>query len=336
MRLSIVGCGGISRAHMEAVSRIPDARLISVADIIPERAEDIAEVTDAVPYTSLTAMLDAEKPDVLHICTPHYLHVTQALEAMNRGIHVLIEKPCAVTLEELDTLRRAQTRTGLKVGTCFQNRYNHAAIQAKALLEEERYGPLRGVRGFVTWKRGASYYADDWHGTLDKECGGVLINQAIHTLDMMQYLAGEYTALTGHIANDHLKGVVEVETTASALLEFKNGLTGVFYATLANACDSPVFIEFLCEQANLRMEGDNLYIVHPDGRVEAARAFEQKDYPGKACWGTGHYALICDFYNSIIEDRPFDIDAYAGGKALEAVLAIYRSARTDSRETVGQ
>lgn len=332
MKISLVGCGGISHAHIKSIQDNTGARLISVADIKIERAKKVAAETGAVPYASLDEMLDAEKPDVLHICTPHYLHTPMALNALERGIHVLIEKPCSVSLQELESLRAAQKRTGLKVGTCFQNRYNYSALQLQTLLQdEEKHGKLLSTRGFVTWKRGEDYYSDDWHGTLAKECGGVLINQAIHTLDMLQLVAGGLTGVTGHIANDHLKGVIEVEDTASALLDFASGVGGVFYSTVAYTADAPVFMEFNCEKAVFRIEGDNLYEIEKDGKITTINSFEPKDYPGKVCWGTGHSALICDFYASILEDRPFTIDAFAGGKAVEVVLAIYESAKTGKR-----
>ncbi len=332
MKISLVGCGGISGAHIQSIMSNPDAELISVADIKLGKAQKVALETGAKAYASLDEMLDAQKPDVLHICTPHYLHVPMALNALERGIHVLVEKPCAVTLKELQTLREAQKRTGLKVGTCFQNRYNHSALQLiKLLADKEKVGSLTGIRGFVTWERGEDYYSDDWHGTLDKECGGVLINQAIHTLDMLQYAAGGLKAVTGHTSNDHLKGVIEVEDTANALLEFEGGLKGVFFATLSYAADAPVFMEFKCEKTVLRLEGDNLFEVGADGRMTAINDFEEKDYPGKACWGTGHNALICDFYSSVRENKPFEIDAFEGGKAVEAVLGIYTSSALGER-----
>jgi predicted dehydrogenase len=309
-----------------------DAQLISVADIKIDKANKVAEETGAKAYASLDAMLDAEKPDVLHICTPHYLHVPMALNALNRGIHVLTEKPCAVSLQELETLRAAQQKTGLKVGTCFQNRYNHSALHLQQLLQDkEKCGNLVSARAFLTWKRGEKYYSDDWHGTMDKECGGVLINQAIHTLDMLQHVTGGITAVTGHTSNDHNQGITEVEDTASAMLEFANGVGGVFYATVAYSTDVPVLIEFKCEKTIFRIEGDTLYEIGDDKKITVIDTFEPKDYPGKTCWGTGHSALICDFYESILENKPFDIDAFHGGKAVEVVLAIYESSKTGKR-----
>lgn len=159
MKISIVGCGGISRTHIGAVRDIPDARIISVADCIPERAEAAAKQCGAKAYTSLEDMLAGEKPDVLHICTPHYLHVPMAVYAMERGVDVLCEKPCAMTEGQLEELRECQRRTGRQFGVCFQNRYNRSVQYLKNIIDSKTYGELIGMRAFVTWKRDADYYA---------------------------------------------------------------------------------------------------------------------------------------------------------------------------------
>ena len=216
MKISIVGCGGISRTHIGAVRDIPDARIISVADCIPERAEAAAKQCGAKAYTSLEDMLAGEKPDVLHICTPHYLHVSMAVYAMERGVDVLCEKPCAMTEGQLNELRECQRRTGRQFGVCFQNRYNRSVQYLKNIIDSKTYGELIGMRAFVTWKRDADYYASgDWRGKKATEGGGVLINQALHTLDLMNMLGGNVKAVTAHASNDHLKGIIEVEDTVS-------------------------------------------------------------------------------------------------------------------------
>ncbi len=226
MKIAIVGCGGISKVHLQCIASIPDAKLIAAADIDFPRAQRAAQAYDAAAYASLDELLAAEKPDILHICTPHYLHVPMALAAAERGIHVLIEKPCAISVNGAATLVEAQKKTGVAMGVCFQNRYNRSARYLKSLVSGQTpYGKLEGVRGFVCWQRDEDYYADDWHGSLEKEGGGVLMNQAIHTVDMLGFLAGDFQAVSGSIANYHLKGVIEVEDTASALFEF-HGLFG--------------------------------------------------------------------------------------------------------------
>lgn len=120
-------------------------------------------------------------------------------------------------------------------------------------------GKIKAIRAFVTWSRDEDYYSDDWHGTLEKECGGVLINQAIHTVDLVQYFGGKCKSLTAHVANDHLKGKIEVEDNASVLMKLENGVTAMLYATTAYAENSDVFIEILTEKGKLRLEGEKLY-----------------------------------------------------------------------------
>jgi len=326
MKTALVGCGGISRVHLQCIESIPDTRLIAAADINFPRAQKAAQPYGAAAYASLEELLAAEKPDILHICTPHYLHVPMALAAAQRGIHVLIEKPCAISVEGLSTLIEAQKKTGVAMGVCFQNRYNRSARYLKSLVSGQTpYGKLLAARGFVCWQRDEDYYADDWHGSLEKEGGGVLMNQAIHTVDMLGFLAGDFKAVSGSISNFHLKNIIEVEDTASALFEFAGGVKGLLYATTAYSANAPVFIELQFENAALRMEEDNLYELGGNQTLKQITDFEQLDCFGKDCWGTGHSALINDFYACVRSGERFTIDPAEGGKAVGAVLGIYRS-----------
>ena len=249
MKISIVGCGGISRTHIGAVREIPDARIISVADCIPERAEAAAKQCGAKAYTSLEDMLAGEKPDVLHICTPHYLHVPMAVYAMERGVDVLCEKPCAMTEGQLEELRECQRRTRRQFGVCFQNRYNRS----------------------------------------------------------VQYLK-----------------------TVSVFAEFSQGFRGVFFATTANAVTSSIMLEANFADRSVRIEGDSVFELR-DGKLTQVFAADKFDNHGKLCWGSGHAALIRDFYDAVRNNRPFAIDADEGGKAVELLLAVYKSAETGER-----
>ena len=312
MKISIVGCGGISRTHIGAVRDIPDARIISVADCIPERAEAAAKQCGAKAYTSLEDMLAGEKPDVLHICTPHYLHVPMA-----EG--------------QLEELRECQHRTGRQFGVCFQNRYNRSVQYLKNIIDSKIYGELIGMRAFVTWKRDADYYASgDWRGKKATEGGGVLINQALHTLDLMNILGGNVKAVTAHASNDHLKGIIEVEDTVSVFAEFSQGFRGVFFATTANAVTSPIMLEANFADRSVRIEGDSVFELR-DGKLTPVFAADKFDNHGKLCWGSGHSALIRDFYDAVRNNRPFAIDSDEGGKAIELLLAVYKSAETGER-----
>ena len=334
MKVAVAGCGNVSVNHFAALRDIPGVRIVAAADIKKERAEKYANETGAKAYTDYDEMLAAEKPDVVHIATPHWLHTPMAVKALDSGAHVFLEKPCSVTSEEADALAKAQDRSGRQVAVCFQNRYNDSSLIMKELIDSGELGALKSVRAFVTWERGREYYSDDWHGTLDKECGGVLINQAIHTVDLIHFIAGPCRNVTAHVFNDHLKGIIEVEDTAYLRMELESGVCALLLATTAFSGNSPVMLEAKLEDAVLRLEGELLYKITDDGKVEILCSKSDEQFSGKSYWGHGHKAIIRDFYNCIETGRKFAIDAYEGGKALKTVAAAYKSSQNNTTEAV--
>ena len=211
LRSAIVGCGGIAQVHARALSEMPEAELIAFADVIPERAETMAGKYGGRAYSSLDELLDHEKIDVLHICTPHYLHTPMAQAAAERGINVFTEKPPVIDRQQWTEFKQLGDK--VRVGICFQNRYNGSTRALKDLLSTGEPGKVLGSRGFVTWRRDAPYYTESgWRGALSTEGGGALINQAIHTLDLMAYFLGPGQVLGASLSNRHLKGIIEVRT----------------------------------------------------------------------------------------------------------------------------
>jgi len=333
LRTALIGCGGISRVHVSALMEMADiTKLVAIADVLPEKAQAVSEQTGAAPYTDWEKMLDTEKPDVVHLCTPHYLHVPMAKKALAMGIHVLTEKPCAMTLAQLDELQQAQKNSTAQLGVCFQNRCNAASRCAKEWTETKKYGELLGARAVVTWMRGEEYFnSAEWRGTWAQEGGGVMINQAIHTMDLMQWCCGKIESISAQIANNSLQGTIEVEDTCSALLEFAGGKRGLFYATLAYNKSAPILLELMFEQGTLRIEKDNLYLTDANGGVQTISQDETAQKVGKGDWGNGHQLLIADFYDCIQTGRAFAIDAFEGGKAAQAVLQIYESSKKNEK-----
>ncbi len=331
MRVSVVGCGGVSKSHLKALSEIDSVTISSVVDIKKDRADAAAREYNCKAYYDFEAMLSEDKPDSVHICTPHYLHVDMSVKALTQGVNVLCEKPCAISADGLSRLRLAQLMSDAKFGVCFQNRYNESALLVKDLLEKEVYGKITSARACVHWERGEDYYSDDWHGTLEKEGGGVVVNQAIHTQDLLRYLVGKNVkAVTGHVFNDHLKGVIEVEDTVHALFEYEDGMIAVYEATTAFTANLPVLIDIVCEKAVIRLEGDNAYVIK-DGEVEQLHLADNAGFVGKNYWGKGHDSLISDFYDCIEKDIRFPIDAIEGGKAVDEFLAIFKSSATGEK-----
>ncbi len=331
MKINLVGCGGISKCHFNAISALTGkgAVLTAVADIVPEKADYAAEKNNCKAYYNYIEMLDSECPDVVHICTPHYLHVDMAVEALERGINVVLEKPCGTSVEGLKRLIEAEKRSDAKVAVCFQNRYNPSVVFAKNLIKSKEYGEVKTARAMVTWRRDEDYYnADAWRGTWSQECGGVLINQAIHTHDLMQYLCDKETAtVDGHIENYHLKDSIEVEDTASVYFTYTDGARAVYFATNAAGDNSMPVVEIFCENAVIRVEGKSVYKISDS--VE--QIFSQKandETVGKQEWGNSHTRLIADFYDCIAENKDFPISAEEASRVVYELLAVYESSES--------
>lgn len=328
MKVAVIGCGNVSVMHFNALRDNPDTEIVAVADIKPERADKKATEYGAKAYYDFDALLENEELDCVHICTPHYLHTPMAIKALKKGINVLLEKPCSVSMKEIEELRLAEKSSGKQLGICFQNRYNACVREAKRIIDSGEMGSVKSVRAFVTWMRDEKYYSDDWHGTLDKECGGVLINQSIHTMDLVQYLGGKCKKVTAHISTDKLSGIIEVEDTASAFLELENGASAIFYATLAYAENSDVLIEISLENGKLRIEGERLYSVEKDGKFTETASRSDAVYHGQHYWGSGHSVLIDDYYYCLKSGEKFEINSVEGGRAAMIVAACYESSKT--------
>ncbi len=327
MKSAIVGCGGISRVHAKVISDSDFADLIACADIIPERAAARAEEYGIAAYTDYIEMLEKEKPDVLHICTPHYLHVPMAIEALRRGINVFMEKPAAISHEQFAMLRSAAESSSAKIGICFQNRFNPTTKMMLEELRSDRCGKVLGARAFVTWKRLKPYYTDSgWRGSLATEGGSVLINQSIHTLDLLVYLLGEPAWVEAASFNRHLKGVIETEDTFDAYIGFKSGAHALFYATTAYETDSPVLLEVVTENRTIRFEGDDITITDRTTKERVTEHLENDAALGKSYWGSGHPACIGAFYASLTGDRAFEVGIGSVEDTMELMFAAYRSA----------
>lgn len=330
LKAAVVGCGNISNTHLPILASLDGVRLVAVCDTVPEKADFAAEKYSCRAFYDFETMLAEEDIDCVHICTPHYLHVPMAMAALSRGINVLCEKPLAITAESLESLRNLAEESCAILGVCFQNRYNQAVKMAKNIIVSNKFGRLLAVKGNVSWFRDAAYYSDSWHGKLSKEGGGVLVNQAVHTADLLRFLVGSnIKKLEAHVFNDSLKNVSEVEDTAVVRYEFENGVTGILNATNAFSLNADVTLDFFFESGNkLYIEGLELYRLTSDGEIEKLTKTSDKVFHGKAYWGNGHAALISDFYRCIKENRRFPIDSFEGGKATEEFLACYESSKS--------
>ena len=335
-RVSVVGCGNISKTHLPVLLSLDGVIISSVVDVIKEKADIAATEYSCRAFYDYETMLCEDKPDCVHICTPHYLHVEMAEKALRAGVNVLCEKPLAITKESLRELRNVSKESEAVLGVCFQNRYNSAVVKAKKIIESKEFGNLIAGKGNVSWFRDKNYYSDDWHGKLLKEGGGVLVNQAIHTADLLRYLIGsKIKKVEAHVFDDSLSDLIEVEDTACVRCEFENGVLAILNATNAFSFNSEVTLDFYFESGDkLHIEGLDLYHMKPDGTVVKLTDETEINFHGKNYWGNGHYALIKDFYDCLSRKENFWIDADEGGLATEEFLASYESSERQRAVTV--
>ena len=314
MKIAVIGLGVIGKVHLAVLEEeglLPSA----VCDIDPEKR---ALCPSAAFYTDWREMLDREQLDAVHICTPHYLHAEMTVECLSRNIHVLCEKPLCIREEDIGRILAAEAASSATLGVCFQNRYKETNRFVKEYLREH---PASCGEATVFWHRDAAYYASgDWRGKWATEGGGVLINQALHTLDLMIWFLGEPETVDAVLGNVSLQGVIEVEDTA--VLRAHGGAEFVFSATNAAPRNFPVEISLRCGKEWVRVLSDRCVIGDREVRFD-----DQRRLHGKEEYGTGHSALIGDFYRCLREGERFPIDGKEGAKAVRAVLKAYENGR---------
>ena len=331
IRVGIVGCGGISQAHAWALSNMPGVEIVATADILVERANMLSEkYTEgkANVYSSFEEMIEKEsrfdsKLDVIHICTPHNLHVPMAIDGLKNGISVFCEKPPAISRAQFEEMKSVSDKSKAKIGFCFQNRYNQTVLKTDDIIKSHKLGKVIGGRGIVTWRRDEGYYLTDWKGKLKTEGGGALINQSIHTLDLMLQFLGQPTRVEASVQNHHLKDQIEVEDTIEAWMEFDDGKRGCFYASNGYAADAPVILEITCEKGSVTLLDQMLLLKDENG-------YSQIPCPepagiGKSCWGSGHAKCISDFYEKIVTGERFRNDLSGVENIMNTVLKIYEA-----------
>lgn len=330
-RVGIIGCGNIYPMHAHPLSHMEATTLAAVCDILPERAEAAGGTYKCAWYTDYKDMLAKERLDAVHICLPHYLHAETAVYALEHGLDVMTEKPMSIAMADARRMTEAAQRCGRRLGVIFQNRYNPGSRLVHRALQEGRLGKILGMRCQVTWRRDQSYYdSAAWRGRWDTEGGGVIINQAIHTLDLMRWLSGEALCKISATISHRGKTTVEVEDTAEGVLTFQSGLQGLFYLTVNYSTDAPTLLELHCEKGTARIDAARGIVLLSSGErleadedgAEAASFGGGKDY-----WGFSHYRQIQEFYR----DPDGRLAAYTCDQAMKTqsmICGIYKAAKT--------
>ncbi|HZJ57001.1 MAG TPA: Gfo/Idh/MocA family oxidoreductase [Clostridia bacterium] len=330
--VAIIGCGAIHRVHADAIMNNGMGKILWFVDLKEDRAKASAKEYGGGWCTDYREALKDPGVNIVHICTPHYLHSQMAIDAVNAGKHVLVEKPAAINLEQAKAMAKAARDNNKYITINFQNRFNPTSIKAKEIIRSGEMGGVRGVKGLVTWFRDADYYMESgWRGSFQTEGGGVLINQSIHTLDLMRWLVGEVESIQGNVSTRTLKDVIEVEDTAEATLYFKNGARGIFYATNCYTDNSAVEVEIHMDKGMLRIY-DNELIRVEDGKSEKLIDENSETSPYKSYWGKSHDTLIRHFYKNIMNGAGKAIIPVEEGMwTLQILDGIYKSSSTGNR-----
>src|SRR5688572_15998723 len=332
-----IGAGAIAHFHARAVAAASGGRLVGVVSRRQATAENFAREHGIGFATDDThALLAQPGLDAVCITTPSALHLEPALAAIRAGKHLMIEKPLDATVEGTDRILREAENRGVRVGSIFQARFSDAARQIKAAIDAGRFGRMVLASCYVKWNRTPEYYTG-WKGRLAEDGGGVIINQAIHGVDLLQWFAGmpsEVFAWSTQRVHQ-----IESEDTCVAALKFASGAFGAIEGTTAGWPGWSRRIELCGENGSVVMEDDDITrwefrIARPeDDRIRAAREHSAKGSGSAnpmAINFEGHLRQIQDFIDGIRDDRPFFIEGSEARKAVALVRAIYDSASSGS------
>ena len=320
MKSCVVGIGSVAPLHINAIIECGHS-VVALCDILPEKAEAAKEKfgLDCAVYTDYYKMVDELKPDVVHLSVPHYLHADFACYALDRGVNVVSEKPVTINLEQIEQIKKSVQKSTAIFGVCQQNRYNSSVRYVKELFADE---PIESAAANLIWKRDATYYKDSgWRGMWKTEGGGLMINQALHTLDLLQWFCGMPKTVIAATSNLSLKGVIEVEDTATGVFQVDDNRRFVITATNSAADCYPITFHFRSKNHDVTMVGDNIiadgnFVVRSDG----------KPLYGKDVYGNGHIKLIADFYDCVATGRSFPLGIEEAQKVVKLIFAMYRSA----------
>lgn len=326
LKTAVIGCGRISVMHLDALESIEEAEIVACCDVKKDRAEAAAKKYGAKAYDSYEEMLAKEQLDCVHICLPHYLHTKAAVCAFRHGVNVLSEKPMDIDLQSAENAVKIAKEEGVLYGVVSQCRYNNSAQLVKRAAQSGKLGKILSARSVLTWTRPDSYYAEsDWKGTWDKEGGGVVIDQAIHSIDLVNWIVDSPVKRVSVSMANRGHEIVKVEDSAEGLITFENGVKYGFYCMNNYACDEPIEIRLYCEKAKVVFGYDDAYIDYFNGEHEEAHqsADVKTVEGGKDYWGFQHVRQIRQFYNACLGREPLEITGEEALKTHRLIMEIY-------------
>lgn len=329
VRFAIVGCGVIAETHAAGIAAVEEAELAAVCDSDTAKGRAFAEKHGAMFYERLEDLLADPRIEVVNICTPSGLHPEQTMLAARAGKHVICEKPMAIALEDAHRMIRVCREQGVKLATVFPRRMSPAARFLQRWLADGGLGRLTLCDAYVKIYRSQQYYdSAGWRGTWAMDGGGAMMNQGIHTVDLLQWLVGPVESIYGRA--EALQRTIEVEDTAVSLLRFRGGAMGVMEMTTAAYPDQGQRLEIHGEKGTAIYKEDDIALLEVLGGRPELPAFE----PFRVI-PDGHRMQIRDMALAVREDREPVVTGEEGVHALEIILGTYESSQRRAEIVIG-
>jgi predicted dehydrogenase len=329
----IIGAGNVSKIHAQAIKEIEKGRLLAVCSKNIDKARALATdfQVDHI-YTDYHQMLQRDDVDIVCILTPNSMHTEIGIAAAQAGKHVIVEKPIDISLDKADALINACRKNKVKLGVISQHRFDVSTQFLKDAVAQGQLGKLILGDAHIKWYRSQDYYdSGAWRGTWGMDGGGVLINQGIHTIDLLLHIMGDVESVYGYCSTlGHER--IEVEDMATATLKFKNGALGTIIGSSCVYPGLPARLEVHGTKGSARIEGDQLVLFEvgqgDNGAVKQGIQVETGASDPMAIDSMAHKLQIQDMIDAIEEDREPLVTGEEGRKALALILAIYESAKT--------
>ena len=334
MKYALIGCGRISINHIKAAIN-NQLEIAAVCDVLPEHMEvllaryELQNDMSILRYTDYRSMIQEVKPDLVSMATESGIHAEIALFCIDHGVHVIIEKPMAMSISDANEIIQRSEEKHVKVSACHQNRFNIAVQEMRHALEAGRFGHLSHGSIHVRWNRNQGYYDQaPWRGTWAQD-GGALMNQCIHGIDLLRWtFGGEIEEVYGQ-TRQQFHDYLEAEDVGMAVVKFKNGAIATIEGTTnvyPKNLEETLYI--FGEKGTVKIGGtstNNIDVWDFADESEADTKNKGLQEETSNVYGNGHTSLFADMIDAIQNDQKPYVDAYAGRDALELVLAIYKS-----------
>lgn len=326
----IIGTGAIAGHHAACIQALEDGELIAVCSSSEKRADAAREKFGVPAYSNYDEMLKRADIDIVCICTHSGNHLAPALAAAYAGKHVICEKPLEINLERADQMIRACRVMGVKLACIFQNRFSADYLQLKAAVKAGKLGKLLLGNAYIKWFRNESYYRDSpWKGTIKGDGGAALINQGIHTIDLLLDIMGDVESVTAKVRT--VKHTIEGEDLGLALLSFSSGALGAIQASTALYPGYPERLEVFGEKGSVILEGGYITAWHIEGEAEPEKAGQKEKDTGAsdpmAISTERHQQQFIDMIDAIREGREPVVNGEEGRRSLALIRAIYDSSK---------